>query len=101
MMEVYAGALSHADYNIGRFLDPLEVGRYAGQVHDGRQGRERRMNPAGHEQRGRHRLFLLSIIDELGGPPRLKSHNPHQKHRRDGQGSYRTLLVDEKPVGKV
>jgi hypothetical protein len=70
MMEVYTGALSHADYNIGRFLDPLEVGRYAAQVHDERQGRERRMNPAGHEQRGRHSLFLPSMIDELGGPPR-------------------------------
>ena len=54
MMEVYAGALSHADYNIGRLLDAVEQ---SGQLDNtlvifmmGRQWRERGRNFAGYDK---------------------------------------------------
>ncbi len=80
MMEVYAGALSHADNQIGRLLDAIQD---SGQLdntliilHDGRQRSERRRQLARHNKRGgdsrqwrKESLpYLLSMIDKLGGP---------------------------------
>ncbi len=46
MMEVYAAALSHCDYQMGRILDAIEetgrAGQHAGHLHPGRQRRQRR-----------------------------------------------------------
>jgi Sulfatase len=87
MMEVYAGALSHADYNIGRLLDAVQE---SGQMNDtliifmmGDNGasaegslqgttNEVAINANGVKE---DLPFLLSMIDELGGP-RTYNHYP-------------------------
>jgi arylsulfatase len=79
MMEVYAGALSHADYNIGRLLDALEE---SGQrentliifmMGDNGASAEGTLQGTTNEVATAQGLtesipFLLSMIDELGGP---------------------------------
>jgi arylsulfatase len=80
MMEVYAGALSHADYNIGRLLDALEesgqrdntlivfmMGDNGASAEGTLQGTT---NEVGTAANGVTESipFLLSMIDELGGP---------------------------------
>jgi arylsulfatase A-like enzyme len=80
MMEVYAGALSHADYNIGRVLDALEesgqrdntlvifmMGDNGASAEGTLQGTT---NEVGTAANGVTESipFLLSMIDELGGP---------------------------------
>ncbi|MDL2400714.1 arylsulfatase [Rhizobium mayense] len=80
MMEVYAGALSHADYNIGRLLDTLEasgqtdntlvifmMGDNGASAEGSLQGttNEVAVNANGVTESIE---FLLSMIDELGGP---------------------------------
>jgi arylsulfatase len=80
MMEVYAGALSHADYNIGRLLDALEesgqrdntlvifmMGDNGASAEGTLQGttNEVAVNANGVTE---SIPFLLSMIDELGGP---------------------------------
>ena len=79
MMEVYAGALSHADYNIGRVLDALEE---SGQrdntlvifmMGDNGASAEGTLQGTTNEVATAQGLtesipFLLSMIDELGGP---------------------------------
>jgi arylsulfatase len=80
MMEVYAGALSHADFNIGRLLDALEesgqrdntlvifmMGDNGASAEGTLQGTT---NEVGTAANGVTESipFLLSMIDELGGP---------------------------------
>jgi arylsulfatase len=80
MMEVYAGALSHADYNIGRLLDAVEqsgqmentliifmMGDNGASAEGSLQGttNEVAVNANGVKE---DIPFLLSMIDELGGP---------------------------------
>jgi len=79
MMEVYAGALSHADHNIGRVLDALEesgqrdntliifmMGDNGASAEGTLQGTTNEVATAqGHTE---SIPFLLSMIDELGGP---------------------------------
>jgi arylsulfatase len=80
MMEVYAGALSHADYQIGRVLDALDqsgqadntliifmMGDNGASAEGSLQGTTNEIATAGN---GVHESlpFLLSMIDELGGP---------------------------------
>ena len=87
MMEVYAGALSHADYNIGRLLDAV---RESGQMDNtlviflmGDNGASAEgtlqgtTNEVGTAANGVQESipFLLSMIDELGGP-RTYNHYP-------------------------
>jgi arylsulfatase A-like enzyme len=87
MMEVYAGALSHADYNIGRLLDALEqsgqkdntliiflMGDNGASAEGTLQGTT---NEVGVNANGVQESipFLLSMIDELGGP-RTYNHYP-------------------------
>src|SRR6516162_6232729 len=87
MMEVYAGALSHADYHIGRLLDALEesgqrdntliifmMGDNGASAEGTLQGttNEVAVNANGVTE---SILFLLSMIDELGGP-RTYNHYP-------------------------
>lgn len=87
MMEVYAGALSHADYNIGRVLDALEqsgqldntlvifmMGDNGASAEGTLQGTT---NEVGTAANGVTESipFLLSMIDELGGP-RTYNHYP-------------------------
>jgi arylsulfatase len=79
MMEVYAGALSHADHQIGRLLDHLEqtnqrentlviflMGDNGASAEGTLQGttNEVAVNQGATEDIA----FLLSMIDELGGP---------------------------------
>ena len=88
MMEVYAGALSHADYNIGRLLDAIE--QQSGQMDNtlvifmmGDNGASAEgtlqgtTNEVGTAANGVQESipFLLSMIDELGGP-RTYNHYP-------------------------
>jgi len=87
MMEVYAGALSHADYNIGRLLDAVQesgqmdntlvifmMGDNGASAEGSLQGTT---NEIGTNANGvKESLpFLLSMIDELGGP-RTYNHYP-------------------------
>jgi len=87
MMEVYAGALSHADYNIGRLLDAVEqsgqldntlvifmMGDNGASAEGTLQGTT---NEVGTAANGVQESipFLLSMIDELGGP-RTYNHYP-------------------------
>src|SRR5277367_2758189 len=79
MMEVYAGALSHADYHIGRVLDALDE---SGQTEntlvfflmgDNGASAEGTLQGTTNEVATAQGLteslpFLLSMIDELGGP---------------------------------
>src|SRR5215472_876957 len=80
MMEVYAGALSHADYNIGRLLDAVEqsgqldntlvffvMGDNGASAEGTLQGTT---NEVGEAANGVQESvpYLLSMIDELGGP---------------------------------
>src|SRR3974390_2490212 len=87
MMEVYAGALSHADYHIGRLLDAVEqsgqldntlvifiMGDNGASAEGTLQGTT---NEVGTAANGVEESipFLLSMIDELGGP-RTYNHYP-------------------------
>jgi len=87
MMEVYAGALSHADYNIGRLLDAVQesgqmdntliifmMGDNGASAEGSLQGttNEVAVNANGVKE---DLPFLLSMIDELGGP-RTYNHYP-------------------------
>jgi len=87
MMEVYAGALSHADYNIGRLLDAVDqsgqtentliifmMGDNGASAEGSLQGttNEVAVNANGVKE---DIPFLLSMIDELGGP-RTYNHYP-------------------------
>lgn len=80
MMEVYAGALSHADYNIGRLLDAVEqsgqldntlvifmMGDNGASAEGSLQGTTNEVATAGNGVT-ESLPFLLSMIDELGGP---------------------------------
>lgn len=80
MMEVYAAALSHADYNIGRLLDALEqsgqmdntlvifmMGDNGASAEGSLQGTTNEVATAGNGV-AESLPFLLSMIDELGGP---------------------------------
>jgi arylsulfatase len=87
MIEVYAGALSHADHNIGRLLDALEesgqrentliiflMGDNGASAEGTLQGTT---NEVGTAANGVQESipYLLSMIDELGGP-RTYNHYP-------------------------
>src|SRR6201995_2705834 len=87
MMEVYAGALSHADYNIGRLLDALEesgqldntliifmMGDNGASAEGTLQGTTNEVGTAANGVK-ESIPFLLSMIDELGGP-RAYNHYP-------------------------
>jgi arylsulfatase A-like enzyme len=87
MMEVYAGALSHADYNIGRLLDAVEqsgqvdntlvifmMGDNGASAEGSLQGTTNEVGTAGNGVQ-ESIPFLLSMIDELGGP-RTYNHYP-------------------------
>jgi arylsulfatase A-like enzyme len=80
MMEVYAGALSHADYHIGRLLDAVEqsgqrentlvvfiMGDNGASAEGTMQGTTNEVGTAGNGVQ-ESLPFLLSMIDELGGP---------------------------------
>jgi arylsulfatase len=80
MMEVYAGALGHADYQIGRLLDAVEEsGQLDNTIVIYIQG-DNGASPEGTLQGTTNEVatagngvtedlpFLLSMIDELGGP---------------------------------
>jgi arylsulfatase len=79
-MEVYAGALSHADYQIGRLLDAVEqsgqmdntlvfflMGDNGASPEGGLQGTTNEVATAANGVT-ESIPFLLSMIDELGGP---------------------------------
>jgi arylsulfatase len=79
MMEVYAAALSHADHHIGRLLDALEQSGEADNtliifvMGDNGASAEGTMQGTTNEVAACQGVpedmpFLLSIIDELGGP---------------------------------
>ena len=87
MMEVYAGALSHADYNIGRLLDAIEqsgqldntliifmMGDNGASAEGTLQGTTNEVGTAANGVK-ESIPFLLSMIDELGGP-RTYNHYP-------------------------
>jgi arylsulfatase A-like enzyme len=87
MMEVYAGALSHADYNIGRLLDAVEqsgqmdntlvifmMGDNGASAEGTLQGTTNEVGTAANGVT-ESLPFLLSMIDELGGP-RTYNHYP-------------------------
>jgi arylsulfatase A-like enzyme len=87
MMEVYAGALSHADYNIGRLLDAVEqsgkldntlvifmMGDNGASAEGTLQGTTNEVGTAANGVK-ESIPFLLSMIDELGGP-RTYNHYP-------------------------
>jgi arylsulfatase A-like enzyme len=87
MMEVYAGALSHADYNIGRLLDAVEqsgqldntlvifmMGDNGASAEGTLQGTTNEVGTAANGVQ-ENIPFLLSMIDELGGP-RTYNHYP-------------------------
>jgi arylsulfatase len=80
MMEVYAGALSHADHHIGRLLDAVEesgqlentlvifiMGDNGASPEGSLQGTTNEVGTAGNGVK-ESIPFLLSMIDELGGP---------------------------------
>jgi arylsulfatase len=80
MMEVYAGALSHADHHIGRLLDALDqsgqadntliifmMGDNGASAEGSLQGTTNEVATAGNGVQ-ESLPFLLSMIDELGGP---------------------------------
>jgi arylsulfatase len=80
MMEVYAGALSHADNQIGRLLDAVEesgqldntlviymMGDNGASAEGSLQGTTNEVATAGNGIK-EDMPFLLSVIDELGGP---------------------------------
>jgi arylsulfatase len=80
MMEVYAGALSHADYHIGRLLDAVEqsgqmdntlviflMGDNGASAEGSLQGTTNEVATAANGVT-ESLPFLLSMIDELGGP---------------------------------
>jgi arylsulfatase len=80
MMEVYAGALSHADFNIGRLLDALEesgqrdntlvifmMGDNGASAEGSLQGTTNEVAVNANSVT-ESIPFLLSMIDELGGP---------------------------------
>ena len=87
MMEVYAGALSHADYHIGRLLDAVEqsgqmdntlvifmMGDNGASAEGTLQGTTNEVGTAANGVK-ESLPFLLSMIDELGGP-RTYNHYP-------------------------
>jgi arylsulfatase A-like enzyme len=87
MMEVYAGALSHADYNIGRLLDAVEqsgqmentliifmMGDNGASAEGSLQGTTNEVAINANSVK-EDIPFLLSMIDELGGP-RTYNHYP-------------------------
>jgi arylsulfatase A-like enzyme len=87
MMEVYAGALSHADYNIGRLLDAVEqsgqadntlvifmMGDNGASAEGTLQGTTNEVGTAANGVK-ESIPYLLSMIDELGGP-RTYNHYP-------------------------
>jgi arylsulfatase len=87
MMEVYAGALSHADHNIGRVLDALEesgqrdntliifmMGDNGASAEGSLQGTTNEVGINANSVK-ESIPFLLSMIDELGGP-RCYNHYP-------------------------
>jgi arylsulfatase A-like enzyme len=87
MMEVYAGALSHADYNIGRLLDAVEqsgqmdntliifmMGDNGASAEGTLQGTTNEVGTAANGVK-ESIPYLLSMIDELGGP-RCYNHYP-------------------------
>jgi arylsulfatase len=87
MMEVYAGALSHADYQIGRVLDAVEqsgqmantlvifmMGDNGASAEGTLQGTTNEVGTAANGVQ-ESLPFLLSTIDELGGP-RTYNHYP-------------------------
>jgi arylsulfatase len=87
MMEVYAGALSHADYHIGRLLDAVEqsgqldntlvifmMGDNGASAEGTLQGTTNEVGTAANGVK-ESIPFLLSMIDELGGP-RTYNHYP-------------------------
>jgi arylsulfatase A-like enzyme len=80
MMEVYAGALSHADYQIGRLLDAVEQsgqldntlvifiqGDNGASPEGGLQGTTNEVGTAGNGVK-EDLPYLLSMMDKLGGP---------------------------------
>lgn len=80
MMEVYAAALSHADYEIGRVIDAIEesgqlentlivyiMGDNGASAEGSLQGTTNEVAVAGNGVE-ESLEFLLSMIDELGGP---------------------------------
>ena len=80
MMEVYAGALSHADHQIGRVLDALDqsgqadntliifmMGDNGASAEGSLQGTTNEVATAGNGV-PESLPFMLSMIDELGGP---------------------------------
>lgn len=80
MMEVYAAALSHADYEIGRVIDAIEesgqlentlifyiMGDNGASAEGTLQGTTNEVATAGNAV-PESLEFLLSMIDELGGP---------------------------------
>ncbi|HEY4212570.1 MAG TPA: arylsulfatase [Steroidobacteraceae bacterium] len=80
MMEVYAGALSHADHHIGRLLDALDqsgqadntliifmMGDNGASAEGSLQGTTNEVATAGNAVQ-ESLPFMLSMIDELGGP---------------------------------
>ena len=80
MMEVYAGALSHADYNIGRLLDAVEqsgqmentliiflMGDNGASAEGSLQGTTNEVATAGNGVKESIE-FLVSVMDTLGGP---------------------------------
>jgi arylsulfatase len=87
MMEVYAGALSHADHNIGRLLDAVEqsgqmdntliifmMGDNGASAEGSLQGTTNEVAVNANSVK-EDLPFLLSMIDELGGP-RAYNHYP-------------------------
>jgi arylsulfatase len=87
MMEVYAGALSHADHNIGRLLDAVEqsgqmdntliifmMGDNGASAEGSLQGTTNEVAVNANSVK-EDLPFLLSMIDELGGP-RTYNHYP-------------------------
>src|SRR3974390_1676720 len=95
MMEVYAGALSHADYHIGRLLDAVEesgqlentlvfflMGDNGASAEGSLQGTT---NEVGTAANGVQESvpFLLSMIDELGGPRTLNHYPVGWAHSMD------------------
>ena len=80
MMEVYAGALSHADHHIGRLLDALDqsgqadntlvifmMGDNGASAEGSLQGTTNEVATCGNGV-PESLPFMLSMIDELGGP---------------------------------
>lgn len=80
MMEVYAGALAHADYQIGRVIDAVresgqldntiviyEMGDNGASAEGTQQGTTNELATAGNGVT-ETMPYLLSMMDELGGP---------------------------------